>query len=360
MARIALSKLIIDEINKLKQAEKNWKKILIQYKSRIEKKRSWKEKQKFHKELEESIANLQKEKDNKDQDESLIKYEIESKKAKKIKIDKKELSNEDNVKNDDEKSAINKDKNEDDNEDQFDDDDDDSSIEIKSDTEDNEDLESDDDENNHKISDNEDTNDPSAAKIDKIEPKISNYKPNTDNLSKEIFIKQLNLDELTNLDEIPVTLNDNFENNEDNKETIKSTNKIIDPFFLSSDGKPQTIDTSSDYHSNNNYNNNVNNFDNDDYNGHNKRFRSFKSAFTNLSYDRHDRNSKFNKNDNRDYRSKNDDRWNNNNNFKRNNYNGDDEQKNRSFQRNNDSDSFKNKSIQIFYKTLLIVFSNSK
>ena len=57
MARIAFSKIVIDAINKIKNDSKinNWKTIFIQYKSRCEKRKNWKEKTKLLKEIEDKM-----------------------------------------------------------------------------------------------------------------------------------------------------------------------------------------------------------------------------------------------------------------------------------------------------------------
>ncbi len=57
MARIGLNKLVVDAVNKIKSDEKvgSWKKTFIQYKSRCEKRKSWKEKTKMLKEIEQNL-----------------------------------------------------------------------------------------------------------------------------------------------------------------------------------------------------------------------------------------------------------------------------------------------------------------
>lgn len=82
IARVAFHKLVETSLDKIKKDSKleeggGWKKIFIQFKSRNEKRRNWKEKQKLYKEIEEKmqVKNEDDDKEAEDDDEKQVKME---------------------------------------------------------------------------------------------------------------------------------------------------------------------------------------------------------------------------------------------------------------------------------------------
>ena len=284
---MSLQKLILNEIKKIKESIKDWKTVLIQYKSRIEKKRSWKDKQKFHKEIEETLAKMQ---ENEKVVEKKGEIEVEN-----VNINEEEKKEEEESLNDDEDDYNSVD------DDQFvanddnDDDRDSNSSGIISDTEITQVIE------NLKKDEikpakrplkrkNED-NDVESKKIiiekkkEFFNPNFkTNYKPKQNPNSKVMVIKQIALDELSSggEDEIQI-VKTREENKGDDRNQAKQT--ASDPFFLPSNGVIQTVDTSN-ARVDNSIRDKYDDFDDD---GRSKRFKNSRyldSTFTNLSSSR--------------------------------------------------------------------------
>lgn len=311
LAKLSLHKLILNEVNKIKATEKEWKTILIQYKSRIEKKRSWKEKQKFHKEIEENLTRIQNEEATKEKliEKENIELNVNSELVNNIDEDIESLNDED----DDEEVTDEEEEEEDDESNE------ENEIEKKL-------IE----ESMIKYSKKRTNDDRHLKQIEPKKPKNeilseyfnpdfkSNYKPRINTTSKVMVIKQIALDELSG-DDDEIKLENTKDAEEDNSEKtdlIKHT--TLDPFFLPSNGTIQTVDTS-----NARVDNSIrDHFDDYDDDGRSKRFKNSRyldSTFTNLPPSReYNRNSssypsnqnRFERDDNNSYRKR--DNWQNN------------------------------------------------
>ncbi len=277
IAHIATTKNLSDAIKAIKTGEPDWKKIFIQYKSRVEKKRNWREKQKLYKEMENTIQAMKTDADQPDGEEKTENVD-------KLSVDA----------NDDEDDANDDDDDEDDN-DVTDEEVDDVPVKgqlknkaerlkilldaahcntIDDDTSDisngsngpGSDLESGTDEqgDNSFGSMEKDQSNSSTCQNKgncdetKAEKKPWSYMPDK---SKNMVIKQINLKELQHLDEIPI--GDEKEAGDDDDTVDLSTNdrnpkKLKkDPFFLGENGEEFSEDE-TEKHTNHQWNQRIN------------------------------------------------------------------------------------------------------
>ncbi len=333
MGRIGFNKLVLDSINKMKTDTKidGWKHTFIQYKARSEKRKSWKEKTKQLKDIEAKL-NLNNEEEvvlerveeepnevNSTDDEDQVK-EIKQKKSiltKNIEEKSKPLQRE--VKFSDDESSngeeelivtknnkAGKEKSK--------------PIQREVKFSDDESLDEDEEEENIselrrevKFSDDESSMDDDDDEISEFEIEKFEIKPKEEKIFKPLVfenkpsrmeIKQLNLDELTDISEIPILNKTSVSDDEDEsiKQISNQESKIVpitsDPFFLDKNGKEihnlnfdyelhendsrqqsyRRNNESSNYNNNNRYNSNYNNGNRDEF--RNKR-DSLNSSYTN-------------------------------------------------------------------------------
>ncbi len=279
-----MSKPVRQSIDKLKQDEKidGWKRTFIVYQSRLEKRKSWKEKTKLLKELEDKLAFDKNELENeKEKDEQVDKEEqegvsenLKTDEPKQAKLTRKQID--ELIKKDDkynrskrevkfsDSESDDEDDEQDDEGDEYEDDDEDEEMEQDSESNNEEEniiennkkrlLSSDKSDDEESDSEQDETEDVdlkstyvfSEANLKKekdetkpekeLKPLIISQKP------AYMEIKQLNLDQLKGADEIPIDskselvdeeTEQNMNEQEENITTIKLSE---DPFFLDSSG----------------------------------------------------------------------------------------------------------------------------
>jgi len=269
VARIGTCKALLSETEKLKASETDWKKIFIQYKARTEKRQSWKEKQKLYKEMEEKLAKAgdemnaelnesEEKKENKQDSEEINNVIVESQEDSLDGMDEElgsSTDGEDDESDNESEAGVEEEK------------------ETKKSVEEEKEAVKDEkipneDKKKAKIQkelervalhrklllgDDNDVNDDKEAKneVQKQEKKKKeflvpvitefkrneNYKPwlTAPKLSKESEIKQIDLSELANEDEIPIdAIIDDKNESSGEKVTVK---RKLDSFFLTEDGQ---------------------------------------------------------------------------------------------------------------------------
>lgn len=270
IARIGVCKVLAKELEKIKEVETDWKKLLIQYKSRMEKKRNWKEKQKLYKDIEEKLTDNVEKVQAEDGDESLMLdgYDSEDDDQDAESVPGTEETDEKSTteptpetKETDEKSVTepspepqkeNKKEEKKKKEKQPRKKNVVKPEKIIVSEKENSETEEQKDDNN---SNNEESEDEKVDYKNKLlngtaSLKVNeNYKPwlklNT-NESKQMIIKQIDLDELSHLKEIPIEPITEVSNTTKEKEdtaVLDQRNKKVDSFFLSRDGKEQFDDS---------------------------------------------------------------------------------------------------------------------
>ncbi len=299
IAHLAYTKQLRDAINKIKKDESDWKKIFIQYKSRVEKKRNWREKQKLYKQIEENLEKIKEESGSEDEIEENNEDDDTKAENGQTDEDKKEPDLE-KVEKSIDKKALKTNKTHTD-------------IDVIDDDKDVDNVDSADDvvfSDSDTLTDQNENSQSAESLVNDtpLNDSNQNTKNETSNkniwletpiLSKEMVIKRINLNELKNLDEIPIERNESTNDDEDDLMNLltknsekKSEKRVKDPFFLGENGEEISEDEDTRKMASRSYGNiddrDDDRFFNGGYHRDNYERRQNYNGYSNRDFDRRD------------------------------------------------------------------------